>query len=55
MAATYRLGVRRRLRRYITEVPITRPFFDVTPESTLDAFREEAPWHPVFRIVGPAL
>ena len=43
------------LGRYITEVPITRPFFDVTPESTLDAFREEAPWHPVFRIVGPAL
>ena len=42
------------LRRYVAAVPITRPFFDVTPESALDAFREEAPRHPVFRILGPA-
>lgn len=39
------------LRRYVTEVPITRPFFDVTPESSLAAFAAEAPRHPVFRIV----
>lgn len=38
------------LKRYITEVPITRPFFDVTPDSSLDAFATEAPRHPVFRI-----
>jgi len=42
------------LKRYVTEVPITRPFFDVTPDSPLDAFRAEAPRHPVFRILGPA-
>ena len=38
------------LRRYVTEVPITRPFFDVTPSSDLAAFRAEAPRHPVFRL-----
>lgn len=42
------------LRRYVAEVPITRPFFDVTPESDLAAFRVAAPRHPVFRILGPA-
>lgn len=41
------------LRRYVAEVPITRSFFDVTPESPLDAFRAEAPRHPVFRILDP--
>lgn len=40
------------LRRYVTEVPITRPFFDVSPDSPLDAFRVEARRHPVFRILG---
>jgi len=42
------------LRRYLAEVPIVRPFFDVTPDSPLEAFAAEAPRHPVFRIVGPA-
>lgn len=36
------------LKRYITEVPITRPYFDVRPSSPLDAFVAEAPRHPVF-------
>lgn len=40
------------LKRYLTRVPITRPFFDVTPESSLDAFATEAPRHPVFFIVA---
>ena len=40
------------LKHYLTEVPITRPFFDVTPESSLDAFAAEAPRHPVFRILA---
>ncbi len=40
------------LKRYLTQVPITRPFFDVTPESPLDAFAIEAPRHPVFFIVA---
>ena len=42
------------LKWYVTRVPITRPYFDVRPESQLDAFRTEAPRHPVFAIVGPA-
>ncbi len=39
------------LKRYITQVPITRPYFDVMPDSSLDAFLAEALRHPVFRIV----
>jgi deazaflavin-dependent oxidoreductase (nitroreductase family) len=38
------------LRRYLQQVPITRPFFDVTPDSPLDAFTSEAPRHPVFEL-----
>jgi deazaflavin-dependent oxidoreductase (nitroreductase family) len=40
------------LKLYVTRVPITRPYFDVRPESSLAAFRTEAPRHPVFAIVG---
>ena len=40
------------LRWYVTRVPITRPYFDVQPESDLSAFRAEAPRHPVFAILG---
>ena len=40
------------LKMYVTRVPITRPYFDVRPESDLAAFRAEAPRHPVFAIVG---
>jgi len=40
------------LKLYVTRVPITRPYFDVKPESDLPAFRAEAPRHPVFAIVG---
>lgn len=39
------------LKSYISRVPITRPYFDVTPASDLAAFAAEAPRHPVFRIV----
>jgi deazaflavin-dependent oxidoreductase (nitroreductase family) len=39
------------LKRYVTQVPITRPFFDVTPDSSLDAFASAAVRHPVFRLV----
>jgi hypothetical protein len=39
------------LKRYLIQVPITRPFFDVTRESSLDAFAAEAARHPVFRLV----
>jgi deazaflavin-dependent oxidoreductase (nitroreductase family) len=40
------------LKQYVTEVPITRPLFDATPTSPLEAFVAEAPRHPVFRIHG---
>ena len=38
------------LKQYVTEVPITRPFFDARPDSPLEAFVAEAHRHPVFRI-----
>jgi deazaflavin-dependent oxidoreductase (nitroreductase family) len=40
------------LKMYVTRVPITRPYFDVRPDSDLSAFRAEAPRHPVFAIAG---
>jgi deazaflavin-dependent oxidoreductase (nitroreductase family) len=39
------------LKRYVTDVPITRPFFDATAASDLPAFAAEAARHPVFRVV----
>ena len=36
------------LQRYVTRVPITRPYFDARPDSPLAAFEAEAPRHPVF-------
>ena len=38
------------LQRYVTRVPITRPYFDARPESPITAFEAEAPRHPVFRL-----
>lgn len=38
------------LRTYLKQVPVTRPYFDVTPDSPLEAFEHEAPRHPVFRL-----
>jgi len=38
------------LQRYITRVPITRPYFDVKPGSPLGDFISEAPRHPVFAL-----
>jgi hypothetical protein len=40
------------LKRYVTEVPITRPFFDPPPDAPLEAFVAEVPRQPVFRIHG---
>jgi deazaflavin-dependent oxidoreductase (nitroreductase family) len=39
------------LKRYVTEVPITRPFFDVGPDTSVQAFEQEASRHPVFRVM----
>ena len=38
------------LRLYVTRVPITRPYFDVTPASPIAAFETDAPRHPFFRL-----
>lgn len=38
------------LKRYATDVPITRPFFDARHDAPVAAFVAEAPRHPVFRI-----
>ena len=38
------------LQRYVTRVPITRPYFDAKPDSPLTAFEAEAPSHPVFAL-----
>ncbi|HEY6380463.1 MAG TPA: nitroreductase family deazaflavin-dependent oxidoreductase [Pseudolabrys sp.] len=39
------------LKKYLSRVPVVRPFFDVTPKSQIADFVVEAPRHPVFRIV----
>lgn len=41
------------LKRYVTDVPLTRPYFDATPHSPVEAFVAEARRHPVFRVAGP--
>ncbi len=38
------------LRQYISEVRVTRPYFDVTLDSTDQEFAAEAPRHPVFEV-----
>jgi deazaflavin-dependent oxidoreductase (nitroreductase family) len=40
------------LKQYLSETPITRPFFQVTLDAPLADFVREAPRHPVFRL-GP--
>jgi deazaflavin-dependent oxidoreductase (nitroreductase family) len=42
------------LKQYVSDVPITRRFFTVTPGAPLADFVKEAPRHPVFRL-GPRL
>lgn len=38
------------LKQYIAQEAIVRPYFDVTPDSPLEAFVAEAPRHPVFAL-----
>jgi hypothetical protein len=42
------------LQQYLKQVPVVRPFFDVTPNSQLADFIGEAPRHPVFRLTPRA-
>jgi len=39
------------LKQYLESVAVARPFFDVTPDSSLDEFVTEAWRHPVFRLI----
>jgi deazaflavin-dependent oxidoreductase (nitroreductase family) len=36
------------LKEYITKEGIVRPYFDVQPDDSIEAFEAEAPRHPVF-------
>ena len=38
------------LQRYVREVRVTAPFFDAKAGDPVEAFMEEAPRHPVFRL-----
>jgi len=38
------------LREYLRKTPITKPFFDASADSPLEAFAAEAQHHPVFKI-----
>ena len=38
------------LRRYITEIRVTRPYFDAGPSSPDEEIAAELPRHPVFRL-----
>jgi len=40
------------LREYLRRVAVTRPFFDVRPDSPVEASVAEAPRHPVFRLTA---
>lgn len=42
------------LKKYATDVPITRPFFDARWDAPVAQFVAEAGRHPVFRILGEA-
>jgi len=42
------------LKTYLAHVSVVRPFFNVRPDSPLEAFADEASQHPVFRLVKPA-
>jgi deazaflavin-dependent oxidoreductase (nitroreductase family) len=40
------------LRKYVINVAVTRPYFDVGPDSPEEAYIAEAPKHPVFEILA---
>lgn len=42
------------LHRYLQEIPIVRPYFEVTYDAPLPAIEAIAPQHPVFQIIPSA-
>ncbi len=41
------------LREYLMRSAMVRPYFDVGPQASLEAFSAEAPRHPVFQLIAP--
>jgi len=41
------------LKRYVEQIAVTRPFFDVTKDAPVAAFEAEVATHPVFRLGPP--
>jgi deazaflavin-dependent oxidoreductase (nitroreductase family) len=39
------------LRKYMTDVPVTRAYFDARPDASDEAIRAELENHPVFRLI----
>ncbi len=39
------------LKKYLTRESMVRPYFDVQPDASLEAFAAEAPRHPVFQLL----
>jgi hypothetical protein len=39
------------LRKYLTDIRVTRPYFDATPASTDSELKAELPRHPVLRLI----
>jgi deazaflavin-dependent oxidoreductase (nitroreductase family) len=40
------------LRKYLTDIRVTRPYFDATPASTDSELEAELPRHPVLRLIS---
>jgi hypothetical protein len=38
------------LRRYMTQIRVTQPYFDAAPDCPDDAIKAELPRHPVFQL-----
>ena len=40
------------LQSYVQKVPVTSPFFDAKRDDPVASFVEEAPKHPVFKLIA---
>lgn len=41
------------LKRYVSEAPIVKDYFDAPPDADVSEFEKEAGKHPVFRLIEP--
>ena len=42
------------LRKYLTDIRVTRPYFDATPSSPDSELEAELPRHPLLRLIPKA-